>query len=422
MKANKLLLVSLALAGVFTTAKAETILLDGGDTVEVPKCADYYSSNWYDNWFIQVGAGANWAFFENADEQGNSYKTHRPALSLSLNAGHWFTPYLAIRFGGYGGGYKWKNDFQGWDYSEFTPEQQKEIKGYDKVYSQAKFAVINADIMWDLFNTCKGVNPKRVFSILPFAGISGQYTWDIKSRGTNVSSRYGKGAKTSTFALPVYAGIQLRFRVSKIVDIYAEYRAQFLADGANACVVGSPIDVSMAAMAGLSFNIGERKFDTINPCTYTNYIKQLNNQVNKLRGDLADLNAKVADCEAQLPCVVTEIKCPETDPAVCAAVRFAPNSSTLSEYELANVYSVAQYIKNHPNIKINVTGYANTAVGTTAKNTATAKKRATAVYNKLLEYGVSADQIEVASQEGKTQPYAGKGAWNNVVIFEAKSK
>lgn len=439
MKVKQLLLTSLACCSMLLSSSAanaeDKITLYDGTVVNVPECKDYFSSSWRQNWFIQVGAGVNWSFFEyfnpvNANptvgNKSNSAK-HYHQLSLMVGAGHWFNPYLAVRANIYGGQYKWMND-------RFIPVLQEEgltTPDGPGNYSYAKFVSGNVDIMWDMFNSFHGVNTKRVFSILPFVGFGAQYTWNIRSLSANIPNHAGSKSdnyikteegtyyhKDQTYSIPVYLGAQLRFRLHRNVDLFAEYRAQILPDGANGTAYGKTVDVNMAVMGGLSFNIGERTFETMNPCTYTDFIKDKNDKVNKLRDELADVNGKLAACEAQLPCPAIT-PCPKGAVPALGAVRFDKKSAKISEYELLNVYSMAKYMDAHKDVKIVVTGYADDGEGNVNVQQKISEARAKAVYEQLLQYGADPNQVTYVGKGSEAAPYKNKKEWNYVVIFNS---
>ena len=284
--------------------------------------------------------------------------------------------------------------------------------------SKAKYANLNFDIMWDMFNSLGGVNTKRVFSIIPFVGLGGTYVWDIESPSTNV---YGKdGLKTRSWTLPVSAGLQLRFRMSNYVDFFMEGRAQFYGDNFNGAVYGDPVDVNITAIAGLTFRFTGTKFNTYNPCTYVSYINQLNDQVNELRGQLDDCGAALAAAESQLPCpeVKPQKPCPEVKAStpMLTVVRFTLNSAKISKEEMINVYNVAEWMKANPNTTLVVNGYADKDTGSAAYNETLSQKRAQNVCDALVKYGIDSSRLSVMAHGSEMQPY-GTNNWNRVVLF-----
>ena len=363
-------------------------------TEQVP-CKTHYYSTSRDNWFIQIGAGINSPFVENYLPDGS--EKHHLTATYNLGFGKWISPYLGWRLGFNGGALHWDND----------------------VYSKAKYVNANLDFMWDMFNSYK-VNSKRVFSIIPFVGIGGTYVWDYQGNPGNITKKDGK-VKHSQWCLPVSAGIQLRFRLCKYVDFFAEGRASFYGDNFNNYAYGDPVDINISAIGGFSFNIGGSDFKSYNPCDYLGYINSLNNQVNDLRGALATTSAALAAAEAQLPCPeVSETTIVEQAAPLMATVRFKLNSDVIENYEAVNVYNVAEWLKANPGQSVTIAGYADKDTGTADYNMALSKRRAEAVRDALVnEYGINPDRLSIQAQGSAVQPYDTNN-WNRIVIFSAQ--
>ena len=205
--------------------------------------------------------------------------------------------------------------------------------------------------MWDMFNSFK-VNPNRVFSIIPFVGVGYTYCWDYNTVATNVAPYVDRSKsdnpRVNQSLLPVSAGLQLRFRCGKYVDIFAEGRAQFYGDNFNNVVHGQPIEAMITAVGGIAINIGGSGFRSYNPCDYLSYINNLNNQVNDLRGELAATGAALAAAEAQLPCPEVTAAPVAVSTPMLSTVRFKINSAEIEPFEEVYVYNVAQYLKAIP--------------------------------------------------------------------------
>lgn len=398
-----LALVAAGAASLFSaqTAKAqetvvETVSVTEIETTSVP-CKTHYYSTAKDNWFIQIGAGVAVPFVENNQPGGTTGRSITANYNLAF--GKWFSPYMAWRLGFNGGAIHWNNGG----------------------FSRAKTVNANLDFMWDMFNSLGGVNTKRVFSIVPFVGLGGAFTWDYDAHDQNVINRHGK-IKHNEWTLPVSAGLQFRFRLSKYADFFLEGRAQFHGDSFNNYVIDAPVDVNITATGGFTFYIGGADFKQYNPCDYLGYINSLNNQVNDLRSALNTTSAALAAAEAQLPC--PEVK-PAPAPAAPATpllstVRFKLNSSVISDEEAVNVYNIAQWMKANPTQKVDIVGYADKDTGTSTYNMALSKRRAQAVYDQLTKkYGISADRLTIQAEGSSVQPYDVNN-WNRIVIFSNK--
>lgn len=365
-------------------------------TITEVDCKPVYSTNWSDNWFMQLGAGINMPFVENNLPNGDARR--KITLAMNVGVGRWFSPYMGFRFSALGGAIKWDNGS----------------------HSKAKYANLNLDFMWDMMNSVAGVNPHRVFSINPFVGLGGAYTWDIRSAAANVYGNNGR-IRDNTWTMPVSAGIQFRIRTCKYLDIFMEARGQFYADNFNGTAGGRPIDVDFTAVGGLSINFGGVNFTKIDPCAYLNYMQNLNDQVNELRGKLTKTNNELAAAKAQLPCPepviqVNEMEIVETEMPL-ATVRFTINSAKISNEQMVNVYNMAQWLGANPGATVTICGYADDETGSPEYNMKLSEQRAQAVYDALVnQYGVDGSRLMMNAFGSDTQPYDTNN-WNRIVIF-----
>lgn len=406
MKRN--LLLVMAVAGVAmmlpmgATAQNDGYVVVEEDVtvVDLSQCGDIYHSSWKDNWFMQMGAGMNLPMLENYLPDGTE-KRHITA-AYNLGFGKWMTPYLGWRISGLYGAIHWDNN----------------------VYSKAKYANANFDLMWDMFNSVGGVNTNRVFSIVPFVGLGGTYTWDFNDRSPAIRTSYGD--KPNQWTLPVSAGLQMRFRLCRNADFFIEGRAQFYGDNFNNYAYGEPVDVNITAIGGFTINFGGRNFKAYNPCGDLEYVMGLNHKVNELRAALDVTSAALAEAEAQLPCPdvkPTVVHKPATAPApapdiiLLSTVRFSRNSADIADAEMVNVYNVAEWLKENPKQNIVIKGYADEQTGTSDYNMALSRQRAQNVYDVLVdEYGINPNRLSIQAEGSDSQVYE-TNDWNRIVIF-----
>jgi outer membrane protein OmpA-like peptidoglycan-associated protein len=401
MKKN--LLLVMAVVGVVMVLPSKAIAQDDDyvvveedvTIVDMSQCKDIYHSSWKDNWFMQMGAGMNLPMLENYLPDGTE-KRHITA-AYNMGFGKWMTPYLGWRMSALYGAIHWDNN----------------------VYSKAKYVNANFDLMWDMFNSVGGVNSDRVFSIVPFVGLGGTYTWDFSPNTPAIRTSYGD--KPNQWTLPVSAGLQMRFRLCQYADFFIEGRAQFYGDNFNNCAYGDPVDVNITAIGGFSINFGGRNYKAYNPCGDLGYIASLNDQVNNLRASLAVCSAALADAEAQLPC--PEVKpapaakpAPAKDAILLSTVRFARNSAVITDTEMVNVYNVAEWLMENPKQNIVIKGYADEQTGTSDYNMNLSRQRAQNVLNALVDYGVNASRLSIQAEGSSSQLYD-TNDWNRIVIF-----
>ena len=417
MKARNLYLATAICAGslaIGNVANAQDVFVDDAVTVTEFSCdnSNHYFSNWRNNWFIEIGAGANQPLVEKgtAGHAEHSVMAKKWTASYSFGFGRWMSPYLGFRIKAIGGALHWD-----------TPVPGAEAYGW----SRSKHVGLHAELMWDMFNSLGGVNPNRVFSIIPFVGVGGDANWDFKNHfneqpaATNITREYSmRDPKSVQWTLPVSAGIQFRFRLCKYVDFFAEARATFYADNWNNVATGSSIESLVSAMGGFNFNIGGRGWNTFNECNYVSQIAALNGQVNDLRAQLLACGQTVAELQSQLPCPeVVQKDC--VNAPLMATVRFTINSDKILPTEEVNIYSMAEWLKANPNEKIVIAGYADKDTGTSEYNMELSQRRAEVVKNALINtYGISADRLETQAFGSDVQEYPSHNDWNRIVIFK----
>lgn len=398
---KSLLLCAAAIAcfAASNSANAQTVVFQEEDVAVTAlgsvDCNAKYSTTARDNWFIQLGAGINTPLVEKELNVGDP-KQHITA-TYNLGFGKWMSPYLGLRLGLNYGNFRWDNG----------------------TTSTAKMANANLDLMWDMFNSFGGVNSHRVFSIVPFVGLGSSFVWDYNATNSNIVDRHGD-IKSNQWLMPVSAGIQLRFRLCSYCDFFLEGRAAFYGDNFNNCAIDRPLDIDITALGGFSFNIGGSDFAKYDPCSDLAYIYQLNNQINDLRGELAETATALAIAQAQLPCPeaqTTVIYETVQGTPLMSTVRFTIGSDVISPEEMVNVYNVAEYLKANPEINVNVIGYADRDTGTASFNQELSVRRANAVVKALESYGISSSRLTAKGEGSSVQPY-GTNDWNRIVVFQ----
>lgn len=144
------------------------------------------------------------------------------------------------------------------------------------------------------------------------------------------------------------------------------------------------------------------------------------------QADIDALNAEINELRAREPMVrevvvervVTNTVEAAPEVKLLNAVGFVINSAEIRPTEMANISNVAGVLRANTNLNIVIRGYADKDTGTPEYNAALANKRAHAVYDALVEMGVSPDQLTITETNGE-QPYETNN-WNRVVLFGVK--
>ncbi|MDE6537006.1 MAG: OmpA family protein [Muribaculaceae bacterium] len=406
MKAKNLY-YAMAVAGalaVAAPANAQDVFVDEATTVTEFTCdnTSHYFSNWRNNWFIELSAGITQPLVER--KHVAVVDRQKMTTQYGFGFGRWVSPYVGFRIKAMGGALHW-------DSYEWT---------------RAKHAQLQAELMWDMFNSIKGVNDNRVFSLIPFVGLGGDAMWDLRNsqgnmfvKGENTINDW-KSYKRVVWTLPVSAGLQFRFRLCEYVDFFAEARASFYGDNWNGIAQGPSIEANVSVMGGFNINVGGRNWNKFNQCEYVSQIAALNGQVNDLRAELLACGATVAALQAQLPCPEPVVQKDCANAPLMSTVRFTINSAKIMPTEEVNIYNMAEWLKANPNEKVMVVGYADKDTGTAEYNLQLSEKRANAVADALINnYGIDANRLTVKYDGSDVQPYS-TNDWNRIVIFTQK--
>ncbi len=161
-------------------------------------------------------------------------------------------------------------------------------------------------------------------------------------------------------------------------------------------------------------------------------IDALNAQVNSLRGELsgkdseldakdrkiADLEKALEDCKnSKQPVYVRPVTATNLQPTVL----FRQGKSVIDPAQYAPIELIATYMKNHPEAKVEIKGYASPE-GSVEINQKLSEERAEAVKNALVKkYKISADRLTTKGM-GATDKLFEQVEFNRVATFNDNSK
>ncbi len=185
-------------------------------------------------------------------------------------------------------------------------------------------------------------------------------------------------------------------------------------------------NAAIQVLAGVTYKIGGNQFKCVR--TYDQYeVDALNAQINALRGDLAASGAALAASQAETAAVAAQLlACQSQAPQVeviketnntlnsVRYVFFKIGSSQITADQMPNVEMIAAYLKNHPEAKVQIKGYASQD-GNYDFNIKLAAARAESVKNSLIKkYGIKASRIQAEGQ-GIGEMFK-EESWNRVSI------
>ena len=380
MKVKAILLA--LLSGFVFSAAAQEYQPQVGFSTEKGYKTNFKKNKAGDNWFISIAGGASMLF---GDENGNANFGDRLNFAPQFSFGKWFNPYLGFRTqlnGGIIHGFEGRNA---------------------EVMQHNKYMAAHIDFLWDVTNFWAPYNEKKVFRLIPWAGLG--YAQRFKTTESVERSR--------TESPTLNAGILTAFRLSNRVDLNVELQGSLLNEQFNRVSMHHLCDGLVQLSAGLTFKLGKTNFEVLEPMDY-DLLNDLNGQINRLRAENDELSKRPVSCP----------ECKETveeivNNVVDNVVFFRLNSSKIDKNQQINIYNTAEFIKAN-NTPIKVIGFADKKTGKADYNMQLSEKRAKAVAKELIDkYGISSSQITVEWKGCEEQPYS-ENSWNRVVIMRAE--
>ena len=380
-----------------SSSSSPVIVEESAEVMEVP--TDKYkveTNRFFDNWFLSFGGGAQVLF----DDYGNDLdfkKRLSPTFNVAI--GKWFTPGLGLRLQLSGIQAK----------SAARSDNAPYIRGgeQDGGFYKQKFNYLNlhGDILFNVSGMIAGYNPDRVYDFIPYTGFGYNRLLD----------------KPHTRALAVNFGIINRFRITDAWDINLELSGMVTEDRFDGKVQGKAADMTIGASLGFAYNFTQRGFKHVPD---VNAIMALSaSQMDAINAALAEQIAQNQKLKKQLANqqpveVVNEKVIVKEVPAAPQSIFFEIGSSVLPPKSEVNLQTIAQMMKDNPNMTLSLTGYADSDTGSAAWNKQLSENRANAVADALVKLGVNKNRLAVVGKGGVetlTPP-----SFNRRVIIEAQ--
>lgn len=361
----------------------------------VQDCAQGYLINKNtDNWFLTVRGGANILF---SDYDIKADVKDRIGGNAALYVGKWVTPNFGFRFGA----------------SWIMPKGVTETNGlFRKMnagaledhpgYYPEKFQGIGPefDVLINLTNWWCGYKPQRVYNAVLHGGAGAYWTFRRAYKTQDDGSqalRWRAAHETRMFA---NIGLQNNFRLSNVVDIFVDVQYEI--------INFSNYNQDLSLSAGLNFNFGKTGWDcpTTAVCPTWKYTDA--------EGDA--LKARLAQAENQIRSLQQQLDACMNRPAQkvncegLATVYYPINKSTLGSREKTILKSLASVMKDNPNQKYVLTGWADNYTGNEEINTRLRNQRVDGVKNYLIKCGVPESQIEARIDANNLTDFGSKGA------------
>ena len=385
MKIKKIFMSCLLLAGVLSASAQE----------EYPKTV--YDHNPY--WYIQLQGGAQYTLGEIDFSDLIS-----PNVQVAL--GRQFSPVFGARLA-----------VNAW-------QSKAGIEAAGNTYKwKWMYVAPGIDLTFNLSNLFCGFNPNRIFNFSVFGGLGANIGWDNKindikaaavalypytttATGSSENTQYAwDGTKVRVFGR---AGVAADFKVSDAVSLGLEVNANTLSDRYNSKKAGN-WDWYFNALAGVKINLGK---------TYSTRTIEAPKVPEKVIERVIErvVEKPVPQQVVEPTRAVAEKKEVEDTKFRRDIFYLKAGKTWIDKSEYHKVKEVADYMKEHPNCTVEVTGYADRGTGNPKINNNLSQRRAQAVANMLIRnYGIKKNRIKVDFKGDTIQPFA-KEIENRVAI------
>ena len=270
------------------------------------------------------------------------------------------------------------------------------------------------DATFNLTNLFCEYNPDRVVEFGVFGGIGANIAWGndeaadaqkaiLAGPGKNLAEvqapleNLWDGTKTRFVAR---VGANVDFRVSDRVKLGVELSANTLSDKYNSKKAGNP-DWYFNALVGVKVALGE---------THTTKVIPAPKPVEKII-------ERIIEKPAPAPAPKVETKVVEEN--FRRDIFFPIGNTNIAKSQSTKIAEIVEYMKENPDAKITLTGYADKGTGSAAFNDKIAARRAQTVYNTLAAKGVAKSRMIKESKGCRVQPFE-ENDMNRVTICIAK--
>ena len=270
------------------------------------------------------------------------------------------------------------------------------------------------DATFNLTNLFCEYNPDRLVEVGVFGGIGANIAWGndeaadaqkaiLAGAGKNLADvqapleNLWDGTKTRFVAR---VGANVDFRVSDRVKLGVELSANTLSDKYNSKKAGNP-DLYFNALVGVKVALGE---------THTTKVIPAPKPVEKII-------ERIIEKPAPAPAPKVESKVVEEN--FRRDIFFPIGNSNIAKSQSTKIAEIVEYMKENPDAKITLTGYADKGTGSAAFNDKIAARRAQTVYNTLAAKGVAKSRMIKESKGSRVQPFE-ENDMNRVTICIAK--
>lgn len=276
------------------------------------------------------------------------------------------------------------------------------------------------DATFNLTNLFCEYNPNRLVEVGVFGGIGANIAWGndeaadaqaaiLATPGSKNLEGYDKTAMPlenlwdgTKARFVARVGANVDFRVSDRVKLGVELSANTLSDKYNSKKAGNP-DWYFNALVGAKIALGQ---------THSTKVIPAPKPVEKII-------ERIIEKPAPAPAPKTETKQEAVDENFRRDIFFPIGNSNIAKSQTTKIAEIVTFMKENPDAKITLTGYADKGTGSAAFNDKIAARRAQTVYNTLAAKGVAKSRMIKKSMGSRVQPFE-ENDMNRVTICIAK--
>ena len=352
-----------------------------------------------DNWTLGISGGVitpttGHAFFGSM----------RPTITLELTK--WLTPYYGLAAQGQTGINLNNLD---WGSSKTA-------------FDEAQVMLLNKINLMNMFGGYKG--EPRMFEIEAYGGLG--YTHFYQNGASGVDAFSSKFGMNFNFNLGSEKAWQINLKPAITYLLYGNENTFSNLRSMRFDVRRSALELTAGVTYKFATSNGTHNFTLVKEYDQAE-VDGLNARINDLRGKVENMQSEVAGLKARnaklqnelndclnTPKQINETKVVTINRDLESYVTFAQGKSVIERSQMPNVERVAVYMRNHPNSRVVIKGYASPE-GSAEINAKLSKARAEAVKNILVKnYKVNASRI-VAEGQGVGSMFK-EPDWNRVSI------
>lgn len=355
------------------------------------------SSRFFDNTYIGINTGVS-AWLK---PQSNGYENFGKSIQSvsSLRLGKMITPIFGV-------------------------ELEGEV-GFANRSTFVDHTNVGVNFLWNLnnsFHPYKGL-PDNV-EVVPFVGLGWYHTYS--NFGWYANDMSAKGG----IQLNINVGSSKAWQINVIPSItWVLTGNAFNISDTEFNVHRAYVGLQVGATYKFKNSHGTHNF-VLCPFKFTQKdIDELNAEINNQRCRLNECAVIVSDQECLIKNLQSEIETLKGREMVthvegfdiCPVIGFNIGSSEIPHTQWANLWTMGDVLKAHPNMKVIINGFADADTGSAKRNMQLSNERANNVKAFLENLGVSSNQLIVIAKGAVTPQIFKENNLNRAVIFEIKN-